>query len=79
MKPLMSVNEVCSLLQVSKTSVYCMVKKSLLPRPLKVGGSARWIESEVTDAIAAMMVERDAPRQATRRGRPPKKIGASAA
>ena len=75
MKPMLTADEVCALLQVSKTTLYCLAKKNLLPRPLKIGGSARWIEAEVTDAVQAMMVERDAPKsQPTRRGRPRKVI-----
>jgi excisionase family DNA binding protein len=69
---MLTVTQVMARLNVSKTSVYGLVKNGLLPKPVKVGGSARWIEEEVEAAITAMKAQRDAPPVPTRRGRPRK-------
>lgn len=69
---MLNVAQMMARLNVSKTSIYGLVKTGALPKPVKVGGSARWIEEEVEAAIERMKAERDAPREATRRGRPRK-------
>jgi excisionase family DNA binding protein len=39
---LLTINEVASLLQCSTRSVYSLLKRGEIPRPLKVGGLTRW-------------------------------------
>jgi predicted DNA-binding transcriptional regulator AlpA len=69
---MLNVTQVMARLNVGKSSVYGLVRNGLLPKPVKVGGSARWIDEEVEAAIEAMKAARDAPPPATRRGRPRK-------
>lgn len=69
---MLNVTQVMQRLNVGKTSVYKLVKAGLLPKPVKIGGSARWIDAEVEAAIEAMKAARAAPPPVTRRGRPRK-------
>lgn len=71
---MLNVTQVMQRLNISKTSVYGLVKIGVLPKPLKIGGSARWEETEIETAIEAMKAERDKPAAPTRRGRPRKAL-----
>ena len=41
--------------QINSSTLYRHIKKGLLPRPLKVGGSSRWLLSECELALQAMV------------------------
>lgn len=69
---MLNVTQIMARLNVGKSSVYGLVKNGLLPKPIKVGGSARWEETEVEESIEAMKAERYKPATPTRRGRPRK-------
>jgi predicted DNA-binding transcriptional regulator AlpA len=58
MPELLSMTAVCDLLGVVPSSVYRYIAKGLWPRPIKVGGSSRWIKSEVEAALARMVEAR---------------------
>lgn len=45
---------------VSKATVYRMVKSGVLPAPISVNGSSRWIGPECEAARGRMIAERDA-------------------
>lgn len=72
MSTLLNVNQLMQRLTVKKTAVYHMVKCGVLPKPVKIGGSSRWISEEIEAAIEAAKAKRDEPAPATRRGRPRK-------
>ena len=42
--------------QINPSTLYRHIKRGLLPKPLKVGGSSRWLRSECELALQ-MMVE----------------------
>jgi excisionase family DNA binding protein len=69
---MLTVTQVMARLNVSKTSVYGLVKNGALPKPIKIGGSARWDELELEAAIERWKAARDEPQTPTRRGRPRK-------
>ena len=50
---LLTIAEVQSFLKVSRASIYELVAKRGLPRPLKVGRSNRWLRIEVEAWIEA--------------------------
>jgi predicted DNA-binding transcriptional regulator AlpA len=43
---------------VHASTLYRLVRRGLLPKPIKIGGSSRWIEDEFDAALAAMAVRR---------------------
>ncbi len=49
--PLLNIREVSALIHKSVPSVYRDVSLGLLPKPIKLGGSARWPQSEILDVI----------------------------
>jgi prophage regulatory protein len=44
---------------LNKTAIYAGIKKGWFPRPVKIGASSRWIESEIDALIAALKEHRD--------------------
>jgi predicted DNA-binding transcriptional regulator AlpA len=50
---------VCALLggsrPINPATLYRQVRRGLLPRPIKVGGSSRWLRHECEAALAAMV------------------------
>lgn len=61
------------MLGVKRTAIYQMIKDEVIPKPIKVGGSSRWISEELDEAIQAMKMRRDEIKpKPTRRGRPPR-------
>lgn len=68
----LTVNEIMTQLKISKTTVYDLVKRRGFPKPLRIGGSSRWIEEEVSAYLEEQKAKRDLPQQPTRRGRPRK-------
>jgi predicted DNA-binding transcriptional regulator AlpA len=53
---------VCRLLggsrPINPSTLYRNIRRGLLPRPLKLGGSSRWVRSEFEAALAALAVRR---------------------
>jgi predicted DNA-binding transcriptional regulator AlpA len=39
---------------INPSTLYRNIKKGLIPRPYKVGGSSRWVHYECVDALLAM-------------------------
>lgn len=69
---MLNIAQVMERLNVRKTAVYGLVQRGDLPKPVKIGGSARWIPEEIEAAIERMKAKRDEPKPVTRRGRPRK-------
>ena len=51
-KSYITASEVAQILQVTRSTVYNLVRKGILPRGLKIGQSRRWKLSEVKEALA---------------------------
>ena len=69
---MLNIAQVMERLSIRKTAVYALVKRGGLPKPVKIGGSTRWIPEEIEAAIEVMKAKRDEPTPVTRRGRPRK-------
>lgn len=48
---LLRVVDVADMLGVSTRQIWRLVQESVLPKPLKLGGGARWIEAEINASI----------------------------
>ena len=55
---------------LSTATVYRLIKRGVVPAPVSVGGSSRWIATECRTARARMVESRIVARD-PRRGRPP--------
>lgn len=44
---LLTAKEVADLLRVARTTLYSLMLKHGLPRPLRIGGSSRWRRDEI--------------------------------
>lgn len=44
---------------LNKTAIYAGIKKGWFPKPVKIGVSSRWIESEIDDLIVKLRKQRD--------------------
>lgn len=69
---MLNVSQVMARLNIGKTAVYDLVKRGELPKPVKIGGSSRWIPEEIDAALDVMKAKRDEPTPVSRRGRPRK-------
>lgn len=69
---LWKITQVMTRTNLGKTAVYDCVKRGDLPKPVKIGGSSRWIPEEVDAALEAAKARRTEPAPVTRRGRPRK-------
>jgi predicted DNA-binding transcriptional regulator AlpA len=69
---MLNITQLMARLTVRKTAVYNLIKIGDLPKPIKIGGSARWPEEEIDAAIETMKARRNEPPPVTRRGRPRK-------
>ena len=49
---------ICSRCGISISTLYRLCAKGVLPRPVHIGASSRWLESEVEAALAQMMEAR---------------------
>ena len=56
--PLLKVSEVAELCRKSVPGIYRDMQRGILPRPLKLGGSSRWPQSEILAAIEAAKAAR---------------------
>jgi len=64
---LISIKEVCDTIGLSRSHVYALEAKGDFPRRVKLGKSARWVESEIQQYIRTRMLARDVPRKGQRR------------
>lgn len=72
---LININKVMELFGVKKSAIYKMISDGILPAPIKVGGSSRWLSNEIEDSVNSMIARRNEPKtKSTRRGRPPRFI-----
>jgi predicted DNA-binding transcriptional regulator AlpA len=56
MKTLLNRTEACEFFgQINPSTLYRHIKKGLLPSPAKVGGSSRWLRSELEAALQSMI------------------------
>ncbi|KIN71458.1 helix-turn-helix transcriptional regulator [Sulfitobacter guttiformis] len=51
-KPLLTIKDVCMLLQRSKASIYRDIDDGSFPKPLKLKGSSRWTMSDIESRIS---------------------------
>lgn len=58
--PLLTVREVAAMLAISLPSVFRRVAAGDLPRPIKLGASSRWPQSEILAVIEAAKAAREA-------------------
>lgn len=49
---LLTVEDLQSRLKLSRTAVYANIRAGRLPKPIKIGKSARWKASVISDVIA---------------------------
>lgn len=69
---LMTAAQVMARLTIKKTAFYAMVNRGEVSKPIKVGGSVRWIPEEIEADLEAMKAKREQPDRVRRRGRPRK-------
>lgn len=72
---LIDIKKVMEMLGVKKTAIYKMIADGVLPAPIKVGGSSRWLPNEIEDSVNSMITRRNESKtKLTHRGRPPRFI-----
>jgi len=57
---LLPITAVCEILGRCRASIYNDVKAGRLPRPLRIGGSIRWKDSDIHAALDRFTAQRDA-------------------
>jgi len=45
------INDIMLLFGIGRSTVYDLVKKKVLPQPIKLGGTSIWLRSEIDDVI----------------------------
>lgn len=73
---MLTVNDLMAMFNIKRTAVYGLVERGEIPKPLKVGGSSRWLPDEIDAAIDAMKVRRSVDPMKRTRGRPRKEVAA---
>ena len=56
----MSLNEVSETLDRSRSSIYRDVRAHRIPRPVRIGGSPKWLSSEIRALMDQLIEIRDA-------------------
>lgn len=56
---LIKIDAVCAKASIKPNHVYVMIRRGLLPKPVKLGKASRWYEHEIDAAIAAMANRRE--------------------
>ncbi len=69
---MLNVQQLITKLNISKTTIYSLVKLGELPKPVKIGGSARWLPDEIASYLERVKSKRDEPSPVSKRGRPRK-------
>lgn len=67
---MLTVSDLMARFNIKKTAVYSMVERGDIPKPLRVGGSSRWLEDEIDAAVEAMKARRAVDPMKRNRGRP---------
>jgi predicted DNA-binding transcriptional regulator AlpA len=49
----------CAVFGVHPSTIHRLIRRNLLPRPIKVGASSRWLRSEVEACLAQMSEARN--------------------
>lgn len=52
---LIKADGVCEQLNISRPTLYKLINRGELPKPLKIGSASRWPQSQISDFIAARM------------------------
>lgn len=52
---LISVRAVCEQLAISRPTLYKLVNRGELPKPVKIGAASRWPQSQITNFITDRM------------------------
>jgi len=55
---LVSLRSVAERLDLSVRGIYRLIARGLLPRPVKVGGSTKFFESDIQGYLAALQAQR---------------------
>lgn len=55
---LLTVKDLCNRLKRSRASIYRDIKAGILAKPLKSGGSSRWIEADIQDYVDRALAAR---------------------
>ena len=58
--PLLKDGEAATMLGCSKSTLWRRVADGTIPRPVKVGGMSRWLQSEIKGVIEQAIAQRDA-------------------
>lgn len=58
--PLLKAKEVADFLRVSVPTLYRRMADGTLPKPVKLGNTSRWPQSEILAAVEAAKTRRDA-------------------
>ena len=45
---------------LGKTAIYALIKEGRFPRPVKLGAASVWVDAEITQWMAALVMHRDA-------------------
>jgi predicted DNA-binding transcriptional regulator AlpA len=56
---LMTLQQVMAITQVSEPTVYRLMQQDRFPKPIAIGGSVRWLRSELVDYLMQRVVERN--------------------
>ena len=51
---LLKVSDVQAVLQLSRSAVYAAIRAGTLPKPIKIGKSARWKASQIADLMGQL-------------------------
>lgn len=58
--PLLKDGEAATMLGCSKSTLWRRVSDGTIPRPVKIGGMSRWLQSEIKAVIEQAIAKRDA-------------------
>jgi len=56
---LLKIAEVMGRVGLAKATIYARIQNGGFPKPVSLGSSSRWVESEIDAWIADLVVERD--------------------
>ena len=52
-------NEVTTRCNRSRSSIYLDISKGTFPKPIKMGSSSRWLESDINNWLAGLVAQRE--------------------
>ena len=53
------ITDIMQIFGIGRSTVYDLIKKNILPQPLKLGGSSIWLRSEIDDVIKELQIARE--------------------